>query len=41
MIKKIYKYPKLNSDVKILKQKLKEYYKNYIQEKLFKYELLK
>ena len=39
--KKVYDYAILNSDLETLKQKLKEYYKKYISEKMFKYELLK
>lgn len=34
-------YQDLNSNIEVLKSKLKDYYKNYIQDKLFKYELLK
>lgn len=36
-----YDYIELNSSIISLKEKLKLYYKNYIQDKLFKYELLK
>ena len=36
-----HEYTGLNTKIILLKEKLKEYYKNYIQDKLFKYELLK
>lgn len=36
-----YDYIELNSNIISLKEKLKSYYKNYIQDKLFEYELLK
>ena len=36
-----HEYTGLNTKIILLKGKLKEYYKNYIQDKLFKYELLK
>ncbi|MDR0677002.1 MAG: hypothetical protein LBF97_08215 [Elusimicrobiota bacterium] len=37
----IYNYPELNGKLKKLKLVLKNYYKDYIQNKLFEYELLK
>jgi len=37
----VYKYPKLNEKLGNLQKLLKEYYETHIQEKLFKYELLK
>ena len=37
----IYDYVNLNTSIISLKEALKNYYKNYIQDKLFKYELLK
>lgn len=39
--KKIYDYPILNGHINTLKSKLKKYYKNSIEPKLFEYELLK
>lgn len=39
--KKVYDYPDLNGDLITLRDKLKEYYKKYITEKMFKYELVK
>ena len=36
-----YDYVELNGYIVSLKEKLKLYYKKYIQDKLFKYELLK
>lgn len=39
--KKIYNYPVLNGHINTLKSKLKKYYKNNIEQKLFEYELLK
>lgn len=36
-----YDYPKLNGDLETLRSKLKEYYINYISEKMFKYQLVK
>ncbi len=36
-----YDYVNLNGNINVLKEKLKQYYKNYIQNKLFEYELLK
>lgn len=36
-----YEYENLNTEIIALKDRLKEYYKLYIQDKLFKYELLK
>ncbi len=38
---KIYNYPILNTKINLLKNQLKEYYANQIEQKLFKYELLK
>ena len=35
------KHPELNTDIETLKVLLKNYYKKYIQDKLFEYELLK
>lgn len=37
----VYDYPELNGDINTLKIKLKEYYKEFIEPKCFKYELLK
>lgn len=39
--KNVYDYPELNGDLNSLRDKLKEYYKSHITEKMFKYELLK
>ena len=39
--KTVYDYPDLNGDINTLKVKLKEYYKEFIEPKCFKYELLK
>lgn len=39
--KKVYDYPDLNGDLIALRDKLKEYYKKYITEKMFEYELVK
>jgi len=39
--KNVYDYPELNGDLTSLKSKLKKYYKEYIEPKLFKYELIK
>lgn len=39
--KKIYDYPELNGNLDTLRVKLKEYYKKYITDKMFKYELVK
>lgn len=39
--KRIYDYPELNGDLVTLRVKLKEYYKKYITEKMFRYELVK
>ena len=39
--KKVYDYPILNGYLTTLRDKLKEYYKTHITDKLFKYELLK
>ena len=39
--KTIYHYPELNTNINALKEELKDFYKNNIEEKLFKYELLK
>lgn len=39
--KKVYDYPILNGNINTLKNKLKKYYKEQIEVKLFKYELLK
>lgn len=39
--KKVYDYPDLNGDLITLRDRLKEYYKKYITEKMFKYELVK
>ncbi len=39
--KKIYDYPVLNGHINTLKNKLKGYYKDTIEQKLFEYELLK
>ena len=36
-----YDYVNLNSNINTLKEKLKQYYKGCIQDKLFEYELLK
>lgn len=36
-----YEYTELNTKIVVLKEQLKKYYKNYIQDKLFEYELLK
>lgn len=38
---KVYNYPDLNGNLNTLKTKLKQYFKDYIAEKLFKYELVK
>ena len=40
-VKKTKKYPKLDSNIKILKTKLKNFYDDNISQKLFDYELLK
>lgn len=39
--KKIYNYPELNGDLRTLQVELKKYYKKYITDKMFKYELIK
>lgn len=39
--KKVYDYPDLNGDLETLRVKLKEYYKKYITDKMFEYELVK
>lgn len=39
--KRIYDYPVLNGDLTTLKTLLKDYYKEYITNKMFKYELVK
>ena len=39
--KNVYDYPILNGYLTVLKEKLKSYYKTYITDKLFQYELLK
>lgn len=39
--KKVYDYPDLNGDLIALRDKLKKYYKKYITEKMFEYELVK
>jgi hypothetical protein len=38
---KIYNYPMLNTKINFLKNQLKEYYANQIEQKLFEYQLLK
>ena len=37
----VYDYPELNGNLNTMKSKIKEYYKKYIEPKMFKYELLK
>ena len=39
--KTVYDYPELNGNIETLKTKLKDYYKENIEKKLFEYELLK
>lgn len=39
--KKIYNYPELNGDLRTLQVELKKYYKKYITDKMFEYELIK
>lgn len=38
---KVYDYPELNGNLETLRVKLKEYYKKYITNKMFEYELIK
>ena len=40
-MKKVYDYPELNGNLETLRVKLKEYYKKYITDKMFEYELVK
>ena len=40
-IQRVYDYPELNGNLETLRVKLKEYYKKYITEKMFEYELIK
>lgn len=40
-MKKVYDYPELNGNLETLRVKLKEYYKKYITDKMFEYELIK
>lgn len=37
----VYDYPELNGNLNTLRAKLKAYYKKYISEKMFTYELVK
>ena len=40
-MKKVYDYPELNGNLETLRVKLKKYYKKYITDKMFEYELIK